>query len=531
MKNLSYIMTFLVLIVLVLSACTPLARISDGVDSPTPEPVHQLTIREAQVQSVEIQTINTNPMQVNAIVRGNLAESCATLGESQVKYDSNTIRIAVYAVSRSDIGCAQVTTSFETTITLDINKMTAGTYTAIANGASAVFTLPAPDQALGSINGWVWHDVCANGSANPGVNCVQAGNSYRGDGLMENDEPPIGGVKVTLGMGACPSTGLKETATIATDLSYSFVGLEAGIYCVSIDPQTETNSGILLPGSWTYPSLADGTVGSTVTLGAGENKFDVNFGWDYQFLPPVSQACTDSAKFVSDVTIPDNSVITSNSAFTKIWRLKNTGTCTWDNNYLVAFVSGTTMSQQPGYWIVPQGQTVAPGQTVDVSVGMTAPVDNGNYASYWGMKKVDGQFMPIQGGANGNSFYVKIKVNNGVVEGKITAQSIGIELEQGSGAVCTANATYFAHASITADGATTATYEVGSTAGQIPAGYFYTSPTGPVSVYVTGAVVFDQASTKTIDFRFVGPYPYPDDITISLRVNGGEWYNTKLSCQ
>jgi len=246
---------------------------------------------------------------------------------------------------------------------------------------------------------------------------------------------------------------------------------------------------------------------------------------------PTSASCIDSAMFVADLTIPDNSVVVSNTAFTKTWRLKNIGTCTWDNNYLVAYISGTTMSQQPGYWIVQQGQTVAPGQTVDVSVGMTAPVHSGNYASFWGLKKVDGQFMPIQGGANGNSFYVNIKVNNGVADGKITAQSISIELEQGSGTVCTADATYFVHASITADGAMTASYEIGSTAGQIPAGYFYTSPTGPGSLYITGMVVFDQASTKTIDLRFVGPYPYPDDITVSIRVNGREWHNTKLACQ
>ena len=74
------------------------------------------------------------------------------------------------------------------------------------------------------------------------------------------------------------------------------------------------------------------------------------------------------------------------------------------------------MTQQPGYWIVRPGQTVAPGQTVDISVGMTSPVENGDYTAYWGLKKTDGPFMPIVGGANGNSFYVKIKVNNGVTE-------------------------------------------------------------------------------------------------------------------
>jgi len=518
-------------IALVLIGCTPALSPTDAptvIPSSTPE--RQMTSREAQVQSVVIQTLQTNPPQINAVVRGNLTESCATLGESQVQYASNTFQIMVYVVSPADIGCVQATTPFDTTIPLDTKDLPAGNYTVIANGVSSVFALPIPTQALGSINGWVWHDLCASESSNPGANCVQAGSSYRGDGLMESDESPIDGVKVTLGAGACPSTGLQETRTIATDLSYSFTSLQAGAYCVSIDPQDEANASILLPGSWTYPSVVDGIVGSTITLGTGENKFDVNFGWDYQFPPSVFQACTDSAKFVSDVTIPDNSLIASNTAFTKTWRLKNTGTCTWDNNYLVAYISGKTMSQQPGYWIVPQGQSIAPGQTVDVSVGMTAPVDNGNYTSYWGLKKVDGQFMPVQGGANGNSFYVKIKVNDGVTIGSITAQSISIELEQGSGVVCTADSTYFVYANITADGATTATYEIGSTAGQIPAGNFQSSPTGPVSPYVTGTIEFDQAGTKMLNYRFVGPYPYPDDITVNLRVNGGEWHNTKLVC-
>jgi len=370
---------------------------------PTPQATQPpLKSREAQVQSVEIQTLQTDPPQINAVVRGSLTESCATLGESQVQYSSNTIGITVYAVSRSDIGCVQATTPFEAIVPLNIKGLSYGTYTVTANGVNTAFTLPA---------------------------------------------------------------------------------------IVSI------------------PS----PVSTAVTA-------------------PTSSACVDSATFISDVTIPDNTIFTPNTPFTKTWRLKNTGTCSWDSNYLVAYISGSTMSQQPGYWIEPNGRTVAPGQTLDVSVGMTSPVENGNYASYWGLKKADGGFMPIQGGANGNSFFVKIKVNDGAVEGKITDQSIAIELEQGSGTVCTANSTYFVHASISADGATTATYEIGSTAGQIPAGYFQTSPTGPVSLYVTGTMIFDQAGTKTIDYRFIGPYPYPDDITVNLRINSGEWHNTKLSC-
>ena len=147
-------------------------------------------------------------------------------------------------------------------------------------------------EARGSINGWLWHDECVifegeGGSPdnlNPG--CIEDAGGVHADGLKTDNESPIGGVKVFLGQGACPSTGLAEMTTIATDLSYSFIGLGAGTYCVSIDPLLEQNRSILLPGNWTYPSLTyDGPAATTVVLGAGENKFDVNFGWDYQFLP------------------------------------------------------------------------------------------------------------------------------------------------------------------------------------------------------------------------------------------------------
>jgi Ig-like domain-containing protein len=244
-----------------------------------------------------------------------------------------------------------------------------------------------------------------------------------------------------------------------------------------------------------------------------------------------STSCRDSAQYISDDGL-DGTTYPPNTPFTKTWTVKNTGTCIWDSSYLVFHISGTSMTQQPGYWIIPQGQTVAPGQTMDINVGMTSPVENGNSVSYWGLKKVDGQFMPIKGGASGNSFYVKIKVSNDASNaGNITAASIDIAREEGSGVACSAEATYFVHAYITTDGPMTATYEINSTTGQIAAGNFQTSLTGQVSPVVTGTLVFDQADTKTINLRFVGPYPYPGDITVNIRVNGGEWHNTKLSCQ
>ena len=406
MKNVLQVTILTLLLGLILTACAPAVPVPGVASSPSASPT-QTTTRPAPVESVEVQISQSDPSRVSALVRGHLTESCATLGASGVTYASNVFQIAIVSVSPSDRGCVQMVTPFETTIALDARDLPAGNYTVIANGASAVFTLPSEAAA---------------------------------------------------------------------------------------------------------PTAAPTAVPTTA--------------------PPAS-ACTDAAAFVSDVTIPDNTLMSPGVPFTKTWKLKNAGTCTWDSSYLVSYLSGTTMTQQPGYWIVQPGQTVTPGHTVNISVGMTAPVDDGRYASYWGLRPEHGQFMPIQGGANGNSFYVKIEVNKGGAgaAGRITAASIDIGLEQGSGSVCTAQATYFVHAYITADGPTTASYEIDSSAGQIPAGNFQVGSSTALSPVDYGNVAFDQADTKTISLRFVGPYPHPDDITLMLRVNGGDWISTKLSCQ
>ncbi len=247
-------------------------------------------------------------------------------------------------------------------------------------------------------------------------------------------------------------------------------------------------------------------------------------------IPNVT-GCQDAAQYITDDGL-DGTIYAPNTAFTKTWTLKNTGSCTWTDHYLVAYLSGATLTQQPGYFLVPQGQTVVPGQAVNIAVGMTSPPEEGTYRSNWGLENGEGQLLPVQGGVNGESFYAQIKVSQSSTEtGKVTDASIDIQLEQGSGTACTSNSTYFVQASITTDGPARPAYEISSTAGQISAGYFEDLETHSLSPVVSGRLAFDRADTKTIHLRFVGPYPYPDDISVVLRVNGGEFYTAKLSCR
>ena len=92
---------------------------------------------------------------------------------------------------------------------------------------------------------------------------------------------------------------------------------------------------------------------------------------------PVS-SCNNSA-YVSDITIPDNTVIASGASFVKTWALQNTGTCTWDTSYKLVYVSGAQMGGASSNL----GAPVAPSQQVQVSVSLTAPTTAGTYKGYW----------------------------------------------------------------------------------------------------------------------------------------------------
>jgi hypothetical protein len=123
-------------------------------------------------------------------------------------------------------------------------------------------------------------------------------------------------------------------------------------------------------------------------------------------VTPAPSAC-DKAEFVADVTVPDGTTFAPGTAFTKTWRLKNVGTCTWTTSYSLAFTSGEQMGAAASY---PLPVSVAPGQTVDLSAYMTAPATAGPHEGSWMLRNASGAFFGI--GASGASpFWVRINVS------------------------------------------------------------------------------------------------------------------------
>jgi hypothetical protein len=115
------------------------------------------------------------------------------------------------------------------------------------------------------------------------------------------------------------------------------------------------------------------------------------------------QSSCDKAQFVTDVNYPDNAEVPAGSGLTKTWRLKNLGPCSWDKSYHLIFSyqsDGANWDKTP-----PVGfpTAVAPGETMDISVSLTAPAKAGTYRGTFRLQNSKGY-------AFGPEFYVQIVV-------------------------------------------------------------------------------------------------------------------------
>jgi len=212
------------------------------------------------------------------------------------------------------------------------------------------------------------------------------------------------------------------------------------------------------------PVLPTNTTAPDVTLAVSTNTLPV---------ATATQNC-DQAQFINDVTVPDGTTFGKNETFTKTWRLKNTGTCTW-SGYSLVFDTGDAMGGPASTSI----GTVAPGQEVDLSVDLKAPGTDGTYRGYWRIKNNAGVLIPVQSGYQGKSFYVEIKVGSGGGSGPFAVTSVNLSVSGGCG-------NFQIKADIKTNGAGTVTYK-------------WIRSDGATDTNVHPDLVFDSAGTKSVN--------------------------------
>jgi hypothetical protein len=76
--------------------------------------------------------------------------------------------------------------------------------------------------------------------------------------------------------------------------------------------------------------------------------------------------------------------------FDATWKVKNTGTKTWDENSVdFIYYSGTEMNKVAGYDL---SSSVKPGSQISLGADMVAPKKSGNYTTTWALRVGDNEF-------------------------------------------------------------------------------------------------------------------------------------------
>jgi hypothetical protein len=190
-------------------------------------------------------------------------------------------------------------------------------------------------------------------------------------------------------LSACGATPAELTPTVTInpdEIRTQAVGtFAADLTLTAFAAPTNTPAPTITP-------LATFTVGPTTAVGGTIGTAPV----------AGSTASCNGMAFVSDVSIPDNTPMNQGQAFTKTWKVRNSGSCAWEAGFKFAFTGGEQMGGQT--FTLPA--TVAAGAVYDISVPMTAPNKNGTLRGNWRMSTASGQFF-------GDEVYVQIVVGGG----------------------------------------------------------------------------------------------------------------------
>lgn len=94
----------------------------------------------AYVDSVDPVFLESFPLQVHALVTGNLPDGCTEIQRHAVDRSGNTFLIRIYTQRPAGAFCTEALVPFEYSVPLDVYELPAGTYQIKAYEAAAEFT-------------------------------------------------------------------------------------------------------------------------------------------------------------------------------------------------------------------------------------------------------------------------------------------------------------------------------------------------------------------------------------------------------
>lgn len=113
--------------------------------SPAPSPgVTEVPTQSdvAVVKSIDVQILESFPVQIHAVVHGDLPDaSCTTIASVEQVREGNVFKLTLVTTTDPLARCMAEPTPFEEVVSLDVFGLPAGTYTVQAGGVEQTFTL------------------------------------------------------------------------------------------------------------------------------------------------------------------------------------------------------------------------------------------------------------------------------------------------------------------------------------------------------------------------------------------------------
>lgn len=110
-------------------------------------------------------------------------------------------------------------------------------------------------------------------------------------------------------------------------------------------------------------------------------------------------SCRDNLTFLSDVTIPDGTVVQADATLDKRWEVENSGNCNWQENYRIRLIAGPDLGAQQEQALYPARS----GSKAVIQILFQAPAESGSYRSAW-------QAFNPQGEPFGDPFFIDVTV-------------------------------------------------------------------------------------------------------------------------
>lgn len=119
-----------------------------GTSGPIETPGGGVIQGRAEVNEVTLMIMESFPVQVSAVAKGNLRDGCTEIDETQTSFDEDakTFRVEITTVRDGDAVCTQALVPFEERIALDVRGLPVGTYTVDVNGVRETFTLDVDNE-------------------------------------------------------------------------------------------------------------------------------------------------------------------------------------------------------------------------------------------------------------------------------------------------------------------------------------------------------------------------------------------------